>query len=81
MIKEKCILMKKKKKTCVLFFFFSFLDLNSHSLNGPEKKVKVLEEIVSMINVRYATSSAIFLHLYTRLRNFRYAFVTSMYIN
>lgn len=64
MIEEKCILMKKKKKTCVLFFFFSFL--HSLFIKFPFAKRARKESKsngrnpVSVINVRYATSSAIF---------------------
>lgn len=70
MIEEKCILMKKKKK--LVSYFSSFLFFILYLLNIPFAKRARKESKsngrnpVSVINVRYATSSAIFFYIYTR---------------
>lgn len=64
MIEEKCILMKKKKK--LVSYFSSFLFFILYLLNIPfDKRARKESKSngrnpVSVINVRYATSSAIF---------------------
>lgn len=83
MIEEKCILMKKKKKNLCPIFLLFFLDTY---LKFPLAKRARKESKSIGRNRKYDKRSIRdifrdFLHLYTRLRNFRYAFVTSMYIN